>query len=100
MTKLTPMNDIVILKEFEPDQVTEGGLHIPKTSGGGQNEARYATVVAVGPGRVLDSGTRLEPKVKEGDTVLYLPRMTSNFQHEGMHYIACQELHIISVVGS
>ncbi len=68
--KVRPLKDFVLLQPVkQQDKTASGLLHIPKTAKG---ETFQGTVLAVGPGRVLESGRRVEPEVKVGDRVLVL----------------------------
>lgn len=66
---IRPMSERVVLEKNEPEQVTKGGIIIPG-SVEDRSLAWQATVRAVGPGRLLDSGERVPPDVKIGDVVL------------------------------
>ena len=62
-----PIRDMVLLKPEPVEERTKGGILIPKNA---QAKHQLATVLATGPGRVLESGVRVEPEVKKGDRVL------------------------------
>ena len=65
--KLRPLQDRVLIRRADADAVTAGGLHIPDTA---QDRPTRGTVVETGPGKTLDDGRVLEPRVKTGDDVL------------------------------
>ncbi len=65
---LRPLDDRVIVKPADAEAVTSGGIVLP---GSAQEKPQRGTVVAVGPGRLLDSGNRGELSVAVGDTVIY-----------------------------
>ena len=67
-TDLKPMGDKVLVRPSEQEGVTKGGIYLPDTA---QERPQEGEVVAVGPGRVLDNGQRIEMEVKAGDTVIY-----------------------------
>ncbi len=62
-----PIRDMVLLTPEPNEETTKGGIYIPKNV---KAKHQIATVLAVGPGRVLESGVRVEPEVKRGDRVL------------------------------
>jgi chaperonin GroES len=70
---LEPIGDNIVIElpvEEEKENKTQSGILLPKKS---ESEARkdMARVVAVGDGRILNDGSRLEPVVKPGDYILY-----------------------------
>ena len=62
-----PLHDVVLVRRTEPEKITASGLHIPVNA---QHESTIGTVVAVGPGRQLEDGTRVPPFVAVGNQVL------------------------------
>ena len=64
--KIKPLGDRVIVKPLEEKEVKKGGIIIPDTA---KDKPQEGEVVAVGPGLLLDSGERMAPQVKVGDTV-------------------------------
>lgn len=66
---ITPLGDRVLIKLKEKEEVTASGIVLPDTVD--KNEKAEGTVVAVGPGKMLDSGTRAAMEVSVGDTVLF-----------------------------
>ena len=59
-----PLSDRVLVKRVEPEEVVRGGIVIPDTA---KEKPMEAEVVAVGPGRRQDDGSRAAPEVKKGD---------------------------------
>jgi chaperonin GroES len=65
---LRPLDDRVVVQPNEAEATTAGGIVLPDSA---QEKPQRGTVVAVGPGRLLDSGSRGELSVAVGDTVIY-----------------------------
>lgn len=66
---IEPLYDCVLVqREVETDR-TPGGIFIPDTA---KEKLNRGTVLAVGKGKVLDSGKLREPHVKAGETVVFL----------------------------
>ena len=65
---LRPLDDRVVVQPNEAEETTAGGIVLPDSA---QEKPQRGTVVAVGPGRLLDSGNRGELSVNVGDTVIY-----------------------------
>lgn len=66
--KIRPLGDKVVVKASTADERTAGGIVLPDAA---REKPQQGTVVAVGPGRLLDNGERAAMSVKEGDTVIY-----------------------------
>ncbi len=68
MSAVRPLEDRVLVKPLDPETKTATGLYLPETA---KDRPMQGKVVALGPGRMLDSGKRLTPGVKVGDTVVF-----------------------------
>ena len=66
--KFRPMDDRVLLEVVEADETTAGGIILPDAA---REKPQRAVVVASGPGKLLDSGSRGEMSVRVGDEVFY-----------------------------
>ncbi|HKK72542.1 MAG TPA: co-chaperone GroES [Candidatus Krumholzibacteria bacterium] len=65
--KIRPLGDRVVVQAMTQEK-SKSGIIIPDTA---KEKPQQGKVVAVGPGRLSESGDRLEPEVKEGDVVLF-----------------------------
>lgn len=65
---LKPLGDRVLVEPLEAEEKSAGGIYLPEAA---QEAPREGKVIAVGPGRVLDNGQRIEMSVKVGDVVMY-----------------------------
>lgn len=66
--KLKPIDDRVVVELIEAESVSKGGIVIHDNA---KEKSRRGMVTAVGPGRILESGDRLELTVSVGDEVLF-----------------------------
>jgi len=66
--KLRPLDDRVIVQPIEAEEKTAGGIVLPDTA---KEKPQRGTVLAVGPGRLLDNGQRGQLSVQIGDEVIY-----------------------------
>ena len=66
--KIRPLDDRVVVKPMEAEQTTAGGIVLPDSA---QEKPQRGQVIAVGPGKLLDSGERAEVSVAVGDEVIY-----------------------------
>jgi chaperonin GroES len=65
---LKPLQDRLIVRPAAPEEVTKGGIILPDTA---KEKPQQGEVLAVGPGKVDDSGKLTPMGVKVGDTILY-----------------------------
>ena len=65
---IKPLEDRIVVQTLEAEQTTASGLVIPDTA---KEKPQEGKVLAVGPGRVDDSGKRIPVDVAEGDVVIY-----------------------------
>ena len=63
-----PLEDRVLIRPIEAETKTKSGIFLPESA---KEKPMQGTVVAVGPGKLLDNGQRAKPNVKKGDTVVY-----------------------------
>lgn len=66
--KLRPLDDRVVVQPIEAEEKTAGGIVLPDTA---KEKPQRGTVLAVGPGRLLDNGQRGQLSVSIGDEVIY-----------------------------
>lgn len=66
--QLKPCSDRVVIRPNKAEETTPGGIVLPDVA---QEKLNRGIVLAVGPGRLLDSGKREEPEVGVGDEVMY-----------------------------
>ena len=65
---IKPLGEKVIIRPISAEQKTVGGIVLPDTA---KAKPQQGEILAVGPGRVLDNGSRLSLEVKVGDKVLF-----------------------------
>ena len=65
---IQPLADRIVVKALEAQEVTKGGIVLPDTA---KEKPQEGKIVAVGKGKILDSGEVRSPEVKVGDRVLY-----------------------------
>ena len=77
------------------EEKSSGGIILPDTA---QEKPQQGTVVAVGPGKVSDSGALIEMSVKEGDKILYGKYSGTEVNVAGTDYIIMRESDILAVM--
>jgi chaperonin GroES len=65
---LKPLDDRVVVEPVEAEEVTAGGIVLPDTA---KEKPQRGTVLAIGPGKLLDNGQRGKLSVAVGDEVIY-----------------------------
>jgi chaperonin GroES len=93
--KMKPLNDRVLVKRMEAEETSKSGLIIPDTAKEKPMEAR---VVAVGVGRLDDSGKRIELEVKAGDRVLIGKYTGTEVRIEDVEHVIVREEEILGIV--
>jgi chaperonin GroES len=93
--KLRPLDDRVVVEPLEAEEMTPGGIVLPDAA---QEKPQRGKVVAVGPGKLLDSGNRGEPAVKVGDEVIFGKYGGSEVEVNGEEYKILRESDILAKV--
>jgi len=94
MTNLVPLADRVIIKPAPKEEKTKSGIVLPDTA---KEKPSEGTVTAVGSGKVLDNGQKVEVEVKVGDKVIYSKYSGTEVKIEGEEYIILSERDILAV---
>ena len=92
---LKPLSDRVANEAAAAEEKSSGGIILPDTA---QEKPQQGTVVAVGPGKVSDSGALIEMSVKEGDKILYGKYSGTEVNVAGTDYIIMRESDILAVM--
>ena len=90
-----PLADRVVVKPLEDAEQKRGGLYIPDTA---KEKPSQGEVVAVGPGKLSDEGTRLEMDVSVGNKVLYGKYSGTDVTLDGQEYLILRESDILAIV--
>jgi chaperonin GroES len=96
MFSIKPLNEKVVVERMDAETKSAGGILIPDTA---KEKPMRGTVIAVGPGRVLESGEVKALDVKKGDQVLFGGYAGSEIKLEGKDYLIVNESEIFAVIG-
>jgi chaperonin GroES len=66
--KIRPLDDRIVVEPLEAEEKTSGGILLPDSA---KQRPQRGTIIAVGPGRLLENGERAACAVKVGDEVIY-----------------------------
>lgn len=95
-SKIKPLADRVVVTPLEDDEQMRGGLYIPDTA---KEKPQQGKIVALGPGKLSDEGTRVEPDVEVGQTVLYGKYSGTDVTIDGEEFLILRESDILAVMG-
>ena len=94
--KLQPLADRVIVQRDQAEEQTAGGIVLPDSA---KEKVNRGKVIAVGPGKLTEEGTRVEPSVKPGDHVLINKYGGDEFEmDEDTKYVIVRESDILAVI--
>ena len=93
--KLRPLDDRVVVEPSEAEETTAGGIVLPDAA---REVPQRGSIVAVGPGRLLDSGERGELSVGIGDEVIYGKYSGTEIEIEGRDFKILRESDILAKV--
>ncbi len=95
---LRPLGDRVVVERLEnEDKATPGGIVIPDSA---KERPQKGRVVAAGPGKKLDDGTRVQMDVELGDIVYHSKYGGTEIKIDGVEYLILREDDIIGIVQS
>jgi chaperonin GroES len=92
---LRPLGDRVVIRPLAREEVTKSGIVLPDTA---KEKPQQGEVLAVGPGRVLDNGDRINMDVKNGDRVLFAKYAGTEFKLEEEELLILSEKDILAVM--
>ena len=95
--KLRPLGDRVVVQPSAREEMTKSGIVIPDTA---KEKPQEGTIIAAGPGRILDDGKRESMDVKAGDKVLYAKYAGTEFKIEGEDLLIVSQKDILAIVES
>ena len=96
-TKLRPLGDRVVIQPTPREEMTKSGIVLPDTA---KEKPQEGTILAVGPGRILDDGKREAIDVKKGDKVLYAKYAGTEFKIDSDELLIVSQKDILAVVES
>lgn len=93
---LKPLGDRLIVEPVSVDEVTKAGIILPDTID--KEKPEKGTVLAIGPGRLLESGARLPLEVKVGDSVVFKKYSPDEVKIDDKTYLILSESDIMAVI--
>ena len=92
---LQPLEDRIVVRPAEAEETTISGLVIPDTA---KEKPQQGEVMAVGPGRTLDSGDKVQLDVSVGDKIIFAKYSGTEFKLESDELLILNERDILAVL--
>lgn len=92
---LKPLNDRIVVEPSEAETKTASGIILPDSA---QEKPQRGVVLAVGPGKLLDSGKVATIGVKVGETVLYGKYSGTEVKLSGKDYVILRQEDVLAVL--
>ena len=92
---LRPLHDRVMVRKLDEGEQIRGGIIIPDTA---KEKPQQAEVIAVGNGKLLETGERAALDVKAGDRILFGKYSGAETKIEGEEYLVLKEDEILAVL--
>lgn len=95
---LRPLGDRVIVKPVAKEEMTKTGIILPDTVN--KERPEQGDVTAVGPGRLLDNGTRAAMSIKVGDKIVFKKYSPDEVKIDDVEYLVISESDVMVVIES
>ena len=93
--KIRPLHDRIIVKRFEGEEKTKGGIIIPDTA---KEKPQEAKVIAVGKGKITDDGKLQPMEVQKGDRILVGKYSGTEIKIEGEDHVIIREDDVLAIL--
>jgi len=90
-----PLADRVLVKPLDAEEKTAGGIIIPDNA---KEKPQKGEVVAVGPGKIADSGEKVPMELKKGERILYGKYSGTEVKVDGSEYLIMKESDVLAVI--
>jgi chaperonin GroES len=94
-TKLKPLGDRLVVRPSEREEMTKSGIVLPDTV---KERPQEGTILAVGPGRTLDDGTREPIEVAVGQKILFQKYAGTEFKLNDEELLILSQKDILAVI--
>ncbi len=92
---LKPLGDRVVVKVLEAEEKTASGIVLPDKA---KEKPQEGEIMAVGSGKVLDNGTKVDMEVKVGDKVIFSRFAGTDVKVDGEEYLIMRQDDILALV--
>jgi len=94
-TKLKPLGDRLVVKPSPREEMTKSGIVLPDTV---KERPQEGTVLSVGPGRILDDGTREPMELKAGQKILFQKYAGTEFKLDEEELLILSQKDVLAVL--
>ena len=93
--KTKPIGEKILVKRFDAVEKTAGGIVLPDAA---QEKPKEGKIIALGDGKLLDSGVRAKFQVKKGDRVVFTSYAGTEIDIDGEEYLLMSEDDILAII--
>lgn len=93
---IKPLSDRIVVRASTAEEVSSGGIILPDTA---KEKPQEGEVVAVGPGKLMDSGKIVPVDVKVGDKIIFSKYGGTEIKVDGEDYIILRQDDVLAVTG-
>ena len=93
--ELVPLGDKIVVSRLNAEDKTKGGIYLPEAA---KEKPKQGKVLAVGPGKILDSGERSKMTVKKGSVVLFTSYAGTEIKVDGKDVLVMSEDDVLAIV--
>lgn len=93
---LRPLGDRIVIELVESEEKTASGIVLPDSA---KEKPQEGKIVAVGTGRILESGERVALEVAVGDHIIFSKYAGTEVKYQGTEYLLLRENDILAVIG-
>jgi chaperonin GroES len=94
---LTPLHDRLVVRRLDDGEQTVGAIIVPDSA---KEKPQRGKVFAVGLGKVREDGSRQQPDVKSGDTILFGKYSGQEIKIDGEDYLIMREDDVLAIIDS
>ncbi len=92
---LKPLSDRIVVQTKTAEEVSQGGIILPDTA---KEKPQEGEIIAVGPGKLLDSGKIVPMDVKVGDKIIYSKYGGTEVKVDGEEYVILRQDDVLAIV--
>jgi chaperonin GroES len=93
--KTKPLGEKILVKRFDAAEKSAGGIVLPDAA---KEKPKEGKIIALGDGKLLDSGTRAKFQVKKGDKVVFTSYAGTEIDIDGEEYLLMAEDDILAII--
>ena len=95
MSNVRPLEDRIVVKPLDAETKTASGIFLPESA---KEKPMKGKVITVGPGKLLENGTRLAPTVSKGNTVVYGKYSGTEIEIKNVTHLIIRESELLGVI--